>query len=61
MPDSSEPRLEHARLVLERDRLDRAIRRDRVEGGGDTDALAREREQVLERLHQVVGRLEEVV
>jgi DNA primase len=61
MPDSSEPRLEHARLVLERDRLDRAIRRARVETGSDIAALAREREDVLGQLHAVVGRLEEVV
>jgi DNA primase len=61
MPDVSETRLQHARLVLERDRLDRAIRRARVQGGSDTGALAREREEVLEQIHQVVGRLEEVV
>jgi hypothetical protein len=61
MPDVSEPRLQHARLVLERDRLDRAIRRARVQGGSETAALAREREEVLEQIHRVVGRLEEVV
>jgi DNA primase len=61
MPDVSETRLQHALLVLERDRLDRAIRRARVQGGADTGALAREREEVLEQIHQVVGRLEEVV
>lgn len=61
MPDLSEARLDHARLVLERDRLDRAIRRARVQGGADTNALAREREGVLEQIHRVVGRLEEVV
>jgi len=61
MPDVSEARLEHARLVLERDRLDRAIRRARVQGGSDVSALAHEREEVLEAIHRVVGRLEEVV
>ena len=62
MPDVSEARLDHARLVLERDRLDRAIRRARVQGQSETGlALAREREEVLEQIHRVVGRLEEVV
>jgi DNA primase len=54
-------RLEHARLVLERDRLDRAIRRARGEGGADVTALAREREAVLERIRGVVARLEKAV
>jgi DNA primase len=57
MPDVSGPRLEHARLVLERARLDRAIRRARAGGGGDVAALAREREQVLEAIRRVVGEL----
>ena len=61
MPDVSETRLDHARLVLERDRLDRAIRRARVQGQSEVGALAHEREQVLEQIHRVVGRLEEVV
>jgi DNA primase len=61
MPDVSEARLDHARLVLERDRLDRAIRRARVQGESEVGALAREREEVLEQIHRVVGRLEEVV
>jgi DNA primase len=61
MPDVSEARLDHARLVLERDRLDRAIRRARVQGQSEVGALAREREEVLEQIHRVVGRLEEVV
>jgi DNA primase len=61
MPDVSEARLDHARLVLERDRLDRAIRRARVQGQFEIGALAREREEVLEQIHRVVGRLEEVV
>ncbi len=61
MPDVTEARLEHARLLLERDQLDRAIRRARVQGGRDVAALAHEREQVLERIYSVVGRLEGVV
>jgi DNA primase len=61
MPDVSETRLQHARLVLERDRLDRAIRRARVQGHSEVGSLAREREEVLEQIHRVVGRLEEVV
>ena len=54
----SADRLEHARLVLERTRLDRAIRRARAEGRSGTGDLAREREAVLERIHRVVSRLE---
>ncbi len=57
MPDVSETRLEHARLVLELGRLDRAIRKARAGRGGDTAGLAREREGVLERVRKVVGRL----
>ena len=52
-PDSasrvSPGRAQHARLVLERDRLDRAIRRARAEGATEIPELARERETVLER------------
>ncbi|MGI8428937.1 MAG: DNA primase [Solirubrobacteraceae bacterium] len=54
-------RLEHAQLVLERDRLDRAIRRARGAGGADVTALAHEREAVLERIRGVVGRLEKTI
>jgi DNA primase len=50
--------LEHARLVLERARLDRAIRRARAEGQPGQAELASERETVLERIRQVVARLE---
>jgi DNA primase len=57
MPDVSESRLEHARLVLERARLDRAIRRARGGGGGDVGALARQRETVLGEIRAVVGEL----
>jgi DNA primase len=57
-PALSEARLEHARLVLELARLDRAIRRGRAGRGGDIAALAREREGVLEGIRKAVGRLE---
>jgi DNA primase len=57
----SSDRLEHARLVLERARLDRAIRRARVEGRTGIGELAREREAVLEAIHGVVTRLEKAV
>jgi DNA primase len=60
-PDRTPDRLEHARLVLELARLDRAIRRARGEEGGDTSALAREREGALKALRAVVSRLEEAV
>jgi DNA primase len=60
-PDATPDRLEHARLVLELARLDRAIRRARGESGADTSALAREREGVLKAVRAVVGRIEEVV
>jgi DNA primase len=56
----NEDRLEHARLLLERDRLDRAIRRDRSEGQ-PRPVLANERKTVLERLHEVITRLEREV
>ena len=58
-PDANRDRLEHARLVLELARLDRAIRRARGrEGGGDTSALAVEREQARKAVRLVVARLE---
>jgi DNA primase len=60
-PDATTDRLEHARLMLELARLDRAIRRARGEAGGDISALAREREAMLEAMHRVVSRMEAVV
>ena len=51
-------RLEHARLILEMERLDRAIRRARGQGGADVTNLARERERVLQEIHAVVTKLE---
>jgi DNA primase len=59
--DVSPERLQHARLVLERDRLDRAIIRARAEGGAGINELARERERVLEQVRGVVSRLEKAV
>ncbi len=50
-------RLEHARLLLEHRRIERAIARARA-GGGGVPALAREREQVLAQIHAVVARME---
>jgi DNA primase len=57
----SQDQLEHARLVLERARLERAIRRSRAEGSSGIGGLAREREDVLERIRQTVARLERAV
>jgi DNA primase len=57
----SEDQLLHARLVLERARLERAIRRARAEGTSGTGELAREREAVLEKIRQVVANLERAV
>ncbi|MBV9805623.1 MAG: DNA primase [Solirubrobacterales bacterium] len=54
----SEDQLTHARLVLERARLERAIRRARAEGAVGIGELAREREAVRERIRQVYARLE---
>ena len=59
--DVSPERLEHARLVLERDGLDRAIIRARAKGGTGINDLARAREHVLERIRGVVSRLEKAV
>jgi DNA primase len=57
VPDPSADRLEHARLILELERLDRAIIRARHEGAG-TSELARDREAVRESMRSVVARLE---
>lgn len=57
VPDPSPDRLEHARLLLELDRLERAIRRARAEGAA-TSELAREREGAREAYRGVVSRLE---
>jgi DNA primase len=57
VPDPSPDRLEHARLILELERLDRAIIRARHDGAG-TSQLARDREAVRESMRTVVARLE---
>jgi DNA primase len=62
-PDRRPPspeRLEHARLMLELERVDRAKLRARAAGSPITP-LARERERVMADLHQVVARLEQAV
>jgi DNA primase len=53
--------LQHARLLLELDRLERAIRRARAEGATEIPELAREREAVRESIRQVVARLERAI
>jgi DNA primase len=60
VPDPSPDRLEHARLVLDLDRLERALLRARAEGEG-TNEIAHEREIVRAELHEVVSRLEETL
>jgi hypothetical protein len=60
LPEPSAERLEHARLVLERDRLDRAIIRARGHGMGSNE-LARERETVRDAIRAVVARLEKTL
>jgi DNA primase len=57
VPDPSADRLEHARLILERDRLERAIIRARAQGAGTSD-LARQREVVRDAIREAVARLE---
>ena len=57
VPDPSPDRLEHARLLLELERLERGILRARSAGEG-TNELARERETVRDAFRAVVSRLE---
>jgi len=52
MPEVSRERLEYNRLVLEYDRLGRAILRARVQGTGGSE-LAAQRERVLEALRGI--------
>jgi DNA primase len=56
-----EEHLEHARLVLELSRLDRALVRVRARSGEGVAELAREREGVLSAIRRVTGRLEQTV
>jgi hypothetical protein len=44
--------------MLERTRLDRAIRRARAEGATEIPDLARERETVRDQIRQVAAKLE---
>jgi DNA primase len=60
VPDPSADRLEHARLILDLDRLDRAIIRARAEGAGTND-LAHQREVVRDAIHAAVARLEKTL
>jgi DNA primase len=53
--------LEQQRLLLERARLERAIRRAREEGGPMVGELAREREQVLGEIRAIDARMERAV
>jgi DNA primase len=57
VPDPSPERLEHARLKLELDRLERAIIRARA-NGAPTSELARQREGVRDAIRAAVARLE---
>ncbi len=59
--DITAERLDHARLLLELARLDRAIVRARAQGGEGINDLARERQVALEAIHGVVTRLEKAV
>ena len=54
-------RIEHERLVLERLRIERAIRLARLEGRPGIGDLARQREQVMAEIHQVITKLEQTV
>jgi DNA primase len=60
VPDPSADRLEHARLILDLDRLERAIIRARTDGAGTSD-LARQREVVRDAMRAAVARLEETL
>jgi DNA primase len=53
--------LEHARLLLELGRVERAIRRARGAGSSGIPDLAREREHVREQIRAVTGRMERAV
>jgi DNA primase len=57
----TEEQLEQQRLLLERARLERAIRRAREEGGLRIGELAREREQVLDEIRAIDARMERAI
>ena len=60
VPDPSVDRLEHARLVLDLDRVERAIIRARATGSGSAE-LARDREAILEAIRAIGTKLERTV
>jgi len=60
VPDPSADRLEHARLILDLDRLERAIIRARADGAGTSD-LAHRREVVRDAYRDAVARLEKTL
>ena len=60
VPDPSSDRLEHTRLILELEGLERAIRRARSDGAGISE-LARRREVVRQQRSDVAARLEGTV
>ena len=60
-PDVSAGRLMYARLVLERSRLDREIRRARADRGMNVSALARKREDVMDRMSEVLVGLQKTI
>jgi DNA primase len=60
VPDPTPDRLEHARLMLDLDRLERAIIRARGEGVGTSD-LAHQREVVRAAMRDTVERLEKTL
>ncbi len=60
VPDPTPDRLEHARLLLELDWMERAIIRARA-AGESTNELAQRRELVRERMRAVVSRLESTI
>ena len=60
VPDPSADRLEHARLILDLERLERAIIRARTEGEGSSE-LARQREVVRDAMREAVARLEKTL
>ena len=57
----TEHHIEQQRMLLERGRVDRAIRRARGGGRGDVTELVRERERVWERIRELDARLERPV
>jgi hypothetical protein len=57
----NEHHIEQQRMLLERGRLDRAIRRARGGGAGDVTDLVRERERVSEHIRELEGLTEKPV